>query len=253
MAGGIYTITNTENHKVYIGSTIRFRKRWIQHRGSLRREQHSNLHLQRAWNKYGEDAFEFSVLEYLDNPEELHLAEQFWMDVYRLEGKQLYNYGLAARSPMLGRCHTEETRAKISSGNLGKISSLRGRTLSEETKKKMSAAQSGKTRTEEHCFNLSAALKGRVFSEEHKRKLYKTRKKNGMYGKHHTKESCTKIGNANGKLYPAFTHQDTGEIIPAGVNLSAMCRRRGLNRSNMRSVMIGKYKQHKGWILKTNF
>ena len=81
---GIYTITNANNGKVYIGCTGRFERRWYEHKQALLLGSHCNVHLQYSWNKYGQDAFEFGILEYLDNLEELPLAEQFWCGVYQI-------------------------------------------------------------------------------------------------------------------------------------------------------------------------
>lgn len=48
---------------------------------------------------------------------------------------------------------------------------IKGRSHSGESKELMRLGHTGKTRTKEHCDNLSLALKGRVFSEEHRRRL----------------------------------------------------------------------------------
>lgn len=40
--------------------------RHCRHFGELNRNVHNNKHLQNAWNKYGEESFEFNVLEYCD-------------------------------------------------------------------------------------------------------------------------------------------------------------------------------------------
>jgi group I intron endonuclease len=64
---------------MYVGSTLNLRNRWYRHRLTLRRGDHPNPHLQRAWSKYGEAAFEISVLELAD-PADLLLAEQSWLD-----------------------------------------------------------------------------------------------------------------------------------------------------------------------------
>ena len=113
MQSGIYIIINNKTGRSYIGSTTNFKQRWQNHKTRLRRGAHDNPYLQHSWNKYGESAFEFKVLEYLNKPKEIYLAEQFWMDVYRLEGKELYNCGLVACSPMLGRSASDETKQKI--------------------------------------------------------------------------------------------------------------------------------------------
>lgn len=57
----IYTITCIETGKVYVGQTINVRKRWESHRHYLARGTHRNQHLQRAWAKYGAEAFVFEV------------------------------------------------------------------------------------------------------------------------------------------------------------------------------------------------
>ena len=67
--GGIYLITNTENGKVYVGSTKSFQDRVVTHRSKLRLATHPNKHLQAAFTKYGEENFIFERIEYL--PEEL--------------------------------------------------------------------------------------------------------------------------------------------------------------------------------------
>ena len=65
--GGIYLITNKINGKKYVGSTHNFISRWRGHKSMLNRGVHFNNHLQNSWNKYGEDNFEFSILEVLDD------------------------------------------------------------------------------------------------------------------------------------------------------------------------------------------
>ena len=62
---GVYCIRNTTNGKLYVGSAaVSFKARWNSHRNALRRGEHAAKHLQSSWNKYGEDKFEFLVLEY---------------------------------------------------------------------------------------------------------------------------------------------------------------------------------------------
>ena len=77
---GVYLIYNLVSGKVYIGSaarSLRYRCRF--HRWDLRRGLHWNTHLQRAWDKYGEESFVFRVLEMCE-PDQCVKREQFWLD-----------------------------------------------------------------------------------------------------------------------------------------------------------------------------
>lgn len=62
-SSGIYAIVNKVTDRKYIGQTGRFLYRWTKHKLLLHRGEHSNLELQRDWNLYGPDAFEFQILE----------------------------------------------------------------------------------------------------------------------------------------------------------------------------------------------
>lgn len=59
---GIYTITNVLDGKYYVGSSITVEKRLKQHKRSLLANKHHCKHLQRAWNKYGEQNFKFEIV-----------------------------------------------------------------------------------------------------------------------------------------------------------------------------------------------
>ena len=203
MISGIYTITNLDNGKVYIGSTNNFGTRWYLHRNSLRKGVHHNQYLQRSWNKFGENVFEFCILEYLDNLDELVKAEQFWMDVYRIEGKELYNFGLAADCPMRGYKYTEEQCHKSSDAH-------KGHKHSEETKRKIGEGNRGKVMSEEAKQKISEANRGKIVSEETRQKLSMAAlgHPGAMLGKHHSEETRRKISDGNrGKVVSLETRR----------------------------------------------
>lgn len=81
---GIYMIINTKNGKRYVGSSINIKKRLWEHRSTLRHNHHDNQHLQNAWNKYGEQAFEYSILEVCSQKERFS-REQFYVDTLHPE------------------------------------------------------------------------------------------------------------------------------------------------------------------------
>lgn len=80
MTAGIYAITNTQTGHRYVGSSKDTDQRWVDHRCDLRGGVHENPRLQNAWNKYGEDTFEFEVIEVLDSLDNRFEREQYWMD-----------------------------------------------------------------------------------------------------------------------------------------------------------------------------
>ena len=78
---GIYKITNLKNNKGYIGQSTDIKTRWINHKRELRNNIHRNPHLQNAFNKYGEEAFEFRILEETFE-ENLDDAEEYWINYF---------------------------------------------------------------------------------------------------------------------------------------------------------------------------
>jgi group I intron endonuclease len=111
MSSGVYQIINTVDGKVYVGSAMYLPQREASHRYYLRKGNHHCVHLQRAWNRDGEDAFAFEVLEEVSDPERLIEREQYWMDAFDVV-KTGYNITPVAGS-VLGFRHTTETKAKI--------------------------------------------------------------------------------------------------------------------------------------------
>ena len=78
MTCGIYEIINIKNNKKYIGQSVNIEKRWGSHKRNLNLQQHDNSYLQNAWNKYGEGAFVFNIIEECSK-ELLNKQEMFWI------------------------------------------------------------------------------------------------------------------------------------------------------------------------------
>lgn len=113
MTSGIYVIANSTNAKAYVGSATNLARRKIVHFTRLRCDKHPSKHLQAAFRKYGEAAFEFRVLETVadDAQSTLVAREQYWMDVM----SPAYNKRLVAESNW-GVATTPEWRAAQSVG-----------------------------------------------------------------------------------------------------------------------------------------
>lgn len=141
MKSGIYAIRHLATNRLYVGSSINVKHRWTRHKNNCKAKRHHCKHLQSAWHKYGEQAFEFEVLEYVE-ADMLLEREQYWMDKL----KPAFNDCPVAGRPT-GRKHSDEAKAK------------------------MAAARTGRKLTAEHKANIAAGLKGRVVSEETRAKI----------------------------------------------------------------------------------
>jgi group I intron endonuclease len=110
--GYIYKITNTVNHKAYIGVTIRadVEHRWVQHKSAIRNGNGCPL-LMKAFKKYGEDAFKFEVL-IICFDEDVFRFENDYILKYNAMSPNGYNVAVGGLIGMsfLGRKHTEETK-----------------------------------------------------------------------------------------------------------------------------------------------
>jgi group I intron endonuclease len=79
LPSGVYCIRHIHSKTIYIGSSVNLKERWRAHRKAFQRGDHHNLHLQRAWNKYGEAAFEFIALGMYPK-DQIEAQEQEWID-----------------------------------------------------------------------------------------------------------------------------------------------------------------------------
>jgi len=157
---GIYAITHVASGKQYIGQSVNISQRWAQHRFELRRNHHKSRHLQHAWNKYGADAFSFTVLEYVEPGDDLIVRlterEQFHMDAsFSEQGSRGYNY-VPAGGSNLGYRHSPETREHMREA-------ARKRASSPETLEKIRAA--AQNRPAYWHVNQSTSHRGTKWSE----------------------------------------------------------------------------------------
>lgn len=114
---GIYKIENIINGIVYIGQSRNIYRRFCSHKYQLRHGKCANIHLQRSWNKYGEEAFEFSIIE-LCCEELLNDREVYWISEYK-STVDVYNQSKGGAG-ISGYRMTDEQREKISTALKGK-------------------------------------------------------------------------------------------------------------------------------------
>lgn len=181
---GIYAIRNNTNGKIYVGSAVDLKRRFKEHKTMLNAGKHHSEKLQRAWNKYGADAFDFDVIEQIEDKTWLILLEQFWITELR-SVERGYNVCPNAGS-ILGVKRGQETLSKMSAWQKG-IS--RG-PMPEEQKRKISEANKGKKHSKESRAKMSESMRGLKKSDDHRRKLAEANK-----GNRHTEETKRKIGD----------------------------------------------------------
>jgi group I intron endonuclease len=192
-SSGIYSIRNLVNGKVYVGQAFGERglyQRYSSHICALKKGKDSK-HLQRAWDKYGDEVFEFEVLVDLGSlvmgeisPQTIvDEHEQYFIWIFRSYERK-FGYNLHNKARGRGRV-TEETKKRISERNKGKklseeakrkMSLARiGKVCSQETKKKIGEANSGRAKSEETLRRMSLSHKGQnkggTLSEEHRMKI----------------------------------------------------------------------------------
>jgi len=202
-------ILNTITDKVYIGQTNNVRYRWNTHRSHLRsNDGKASPYLQNAWNKYGEKAFVFEVIESNLLDSEADTWERLLISWFR---EQNLSYNL-----------------EDGDNNL--------KTLSEETKEKLRQANLGKKASEETRKKISKALKGKPHGpmpQEVKDKVSKSKK-------------GVKNPKLASRSKPFSAISPEGEIIN-GFNHSEFCRQHGLHRSTFSKMLRGEYEHCKGW------
>lgn len=136
---GLYAITCGITGRFYVGSSRRIADRLGRHRRDLRAGRHHCIPLQRAWAKYGEDAFSFDLLMVTTSADDLLRWEQDYLSADYLR-PLLFNTCFIA-----GTCE--------------------GRPQSSETREKRAAALRGSRRTPEQCRRISEARKAATVSE----------------------------------------------------------------------------------------
>jgi len=232
---GIYVIVNTKNGKVYVGKGADIHARWSKHKRLLKANKHYNIHLQRAWNKYGAKVFRFQTLEHcaieqLDEREKHHIA------IYKARGLA---YNLTdGGDGMLGNIPTAETRAKLSAANKGK----KLPPFSDEHCARISAGNLGKKKSPEAIAKRLNTIKGRKYpplSDEHKRKIGLAHK-----GRPKSPEQMAKMTATHVQQWIVTTPD--GEMLEVE-NLKAFCRMNGLDPRHMSNVAHEKEKHHKQW------
>ena len=86
---GVYEIYCSKSGKRYIGSSKDIDKRWEAHLRGLRAGKHHNYYLQKAYYRYGEDNFVFSLIEIVHDAADLYKTEEKYIKKFKFN--KLFN------------------------------------------------------------------------------------------------------------------------------------------------------------------
>lgn len=252
---GIYQILCKLTGKVYVGSAVWLAKRKRHHREGLLSGSHENPYLQKAWDKYGPSAFEYSVLEYCDK-EKLMEREQHHINKLRASDRE-HGYNLCSIAySNLGRTFGQSMRDKISVARKNKGGTLsptqtealrermKGNSLrlgikhTPETCERLKESRKGKQpalgmrHTDDFKKALSERLKGKPLSVEHRKKIAQSNT-----GRPRTLEHTRKLAFSLASIPTDQCETIRSEYTPGIITMRDLATRYGCNAQTICNVI----------------
>lgn len=213
----IYKIKNTINKKEYVGQTYQsLEKRFSRHVLESKWNPRKKMPIVEAIHKYGAKKFSIHLLELLPIDSTKQMVddkEVEWGLKLNTLSPNGYNLKLGGGR---GIC-SEETKKKISAGNVGK-------TITEKTRRKLRISHLGKHLSEEAKRKLSLHFSGRPSS----------------------RKSNVAASKKNSKKYTLLS--PSNELIEV-TNMRQFCLANKLCKSNMSLLVSGKKMGYRGWKL----
>ena len=199
---GIYKIINKVNGKYYIGSSKDIKQRWHKHIYTLSLNKHKNNYLQRAWNKYGKDSFDWIVVEEVPI-EKLLEVEQKYLDNTHLNNDICYNLNSKAS----GGGWNEVSKKKLSKKHKGKRNPFFGKKHSLKIKEMISKSSKERKHSLESKKKMSIIARKKGQSLKWKQKMKKFSVEYLISIKHPSVINIYKFININGKKFEGTSHE----------------------------------------------
>ena len=194
---GIYIIRNCGDGKVYIGQSSSITTRWRTHKNDLKKGKHYNKHLQSAFNKYGEEKFDYSVLEFCD-VSTIDEREQFWISEYK-SNKDNHGYNKDSGGSKF-KIMNDSARKKLSihakrrgfprevqekaweatRNKRGELHHFYGKSLSKEHREKLRQAKLGTTRSPHSEETKRKIRESNVIAQTGKKQSEETKRKKSL-------------------------------------------------------------------------
>lgn len=232
LKGGVYVIRNLVVDRIYIGSTVDFGNRRRQHLHKLRNNSHKNYLLQKDWNKYGEQAFQFKILALVPKYMLLEVEQSL------IDGMNPY-YNIVTNQNGLPPKFFDASYSDFTNKKRSKSLKLFYDTPDGKKLREKKRILSEKFKDQNMFYKFTDEQR-KSFSKMGSLARFKS-------GYKHSEETKLKIGKSNAKNYLGFI-SPAGEIFSPVHNLSKFCDEHGLNLSCMTAVNNRKRIHHKGWI-----
>lgn len=260
---GIYSIYNIVTDEHYIGQSINLYKRINEHIRKLRLgnhkySNHGKTLLQKAWDKYGERSFVFSVIETCEK-DFLDDREVYWIEFYHCNYAKYnkgynYNKGGSATYKKEKRktnknklvVHKGEEQKVISKHELSQYKEMGYITGFSETNKEKMFKNINKYR--EYPVGENHPLYGKKLTKEHRNKLSKSHKGHKLTNEQINKRTETNI--KNGKILSVCQFDTNGNFLEEYENAEDVKRKTGFDSTYIRDCCKGKYKMAHGYIWK---
>lgn len=210
---GVYKIVCDISNRYYIGSSKNIKKRYNRHLKDLRNNNYINIHLQRAFNKYGENNFHIEIIQICNEEDLLNIEQELITDNY----EYTFNIGknAAGGDNLSGNPRRDEIIKKISESKMSESERMEkwskpgeknpnfGNTWTDEMRKKASEREKNnlnnplrkrKGKTNKDLYGEEKANEISKKLSEHASK--RTGDKNSFYNRKHTEEAKNKIRDA---------------------------------------------------------
>ena len=203
----------------YIGRSIQIENRWTEHVGDLNNNRHCNPILQKSWNKYGKDAFNFEIICECSEENIVDKEQEYLKIMFEVDKDRIFNILEDAKGGRTGIPMSVNSKIKLSNALKEKYNDP----IYKEKRRKMQDSESYRRK-------LSESHKGLKASEESKQK------RRGANNK-----------NYDPTIY-TFINTHTG-MIEKGITKYQMQMKYQLRQSSISSLFNGKLKSTNGWSL----
>lgn len=239
----IYGIENKQTSKWYIGSCIDMKDRFQRHRYYLRHNMHHSEKLQRAYNMYGEDVFEVSVLHFLAENEDRFALEQQYIEKYDSvnNGYNMYEKCIYVDNFELSESAKNNFLAYIKKLEKSVIAINRFTGEIENTFESITKAaeyyHTSSSNISRVCKGLANYIKDRVFvytKDFDETRDYKT--EHHCKGKEKSESQKEKMRHSK-KCCSIYKYDTNGDVINRYYSISEAARQEGISKDKLRHII----------------